>query len=99
MKELLVALQLARILAGETPGCPVEAKISAAHVYQVNDVWYGDANPQPADIWIAFNWSKTKNPTPGAQYFVSPADVKKMPFLKKMLREWHCKGTTVRAYS
>jgi len=99
LRELIIALELARILAGETPGCPVETKVAAAYVWKVNKVWYGDAEPQAIDIWVALNWEEQENPTPDAEFFVHPTDVKRMPFLNKMLQEWHCKDTTVRAYN
>lgn len=99
MKNLLLALELARILAGETPTCPIEAKISAAYVWETNKVWYGSGKPTAFDLYVALNYTNHDNPSPGAKFFVSPADVKNMPFLNDMLDEWICKDTTVRAYN
>lgn len=99
MRNLLLALELARILAGETPTCPIEAKISAAYVWEVNKVWYAEGEPTALDYYVALNYTKHPNPTPNAKFFVSPADVKNMPFLGDMLQEWVCIDTTVRAYN
>lgn len=99
MKNLLLILELARILAGETPTCPIEAKISAAYVWEVNKVWYANKEPTALDYYVAFNYTKYPNPTPGAKFFVNKTDVKNMPFLGDMLQEWICTGTTVRAYN
>ena len=54
--DALEALALARVIAGETPGCPFEAKLAAAHVAQRNDVWYGDAEPGSLDLAAALWW-------------------------------------------
>lgn len=99
MKNLLLVLELARILAGETPTCPIEAKVSAAYVWEENKVWYGNSEPTALDLYVAFNYTKYPNPTPGAKFFVSPTDVKNMPFLNDILEEWVCIDTTVRAYN
>ena len=63
IKTLTLALELARVIAGETPGCPVEAKLAVAHV-AANRVeqgivayplegWFGDADPEPIDLVVA----------------------------------------------
>jgi hypothetical protein len=52
---LVVLVSLAWIIAGETPGCPLPAKIAAAQVYAnrveagIEGGWFGWARPGPLD--------------------------------------------------
>jgi hypothetical protein len=91
INNIVLLLELASILAGETPACPIEAKISAADVWEVNSVWYGRGNAQFIDYQVAFGYKYHPNPTPGAKYFIHPNDAKKMrSFLKELIKEWVC---------
>ena len=56
------ALLLARIIAGEAVGCPFEAKVAVAHVYEnrieakgIEGGWFGDADPTLTDQ-LAAHW-------------------------------------------
>lgn len=110
MRELLIALQLARIIAGEAPGCTMEAKVAVAKVADNRvqqgvvkhwqDGWYGDWDPGSADIVVALLWRSMPDPTSGAIYLIGPHDKAKMPWLKRMKRSagWKCAGTSLEAY-
>lgn len=50
LTNLLLLLELARIIAGETPGCPLQAKIAVGHVHSRNEVWYGPRHTQRAGL-------------------------------------------------
>jgi len=75
---LLMALELAGVIAGEAPGCPVEARLAVAHVYSRNDVWFGQGIPTSFDVWLALNWQRFPDPTKGAQYLIGPGDFERM---------------------
>lgn len=51
MAEMIAALALAVILAGETPGCPFEAKVAAVQVMEnraaegIEGGWFGHGEP------------------------------------------------------
>lgn len=98
MRELLIALALARIIAGEAPGCDMTAKLAVAHVYQRNRVWFGDADPTAADLWAALNWRRFPDPTHGAQYLIHPDDRRKMPWLREQMAQWTCQHTELEAW-
>lgn len=98
MIDLVLALALARVLAGETPGCPVEAKIAAAHVHSRNAVWFGDAEPAKTDWAVALVWATLPDPSDGAQYFIGPGDAARMPWLQERTARWECGGTWVEAW-
>lgn len=97
-RALLAALALARILAGETPGCPVEAKVAAAHVHSRNVVWFGDGEPTATDLAVALVWRSWPDPTDGAGFFVGPGDARRMPWLRERTGRWVCDGTWVEAW-
>lgn len=104
MRGLLLALELARVLAGETPGCDVEAKIAAAHVFANRQAagivggWFGDGEPTAMDIAVALTWNEFPDPTNGALFFVGPGDGAKMPWLRERTGRWVCPGTWVEAW-
>lgn len=110
MRELLIALQLARLIAGEAPGCPVDAKMAVAWVAtnrvqqgvveEWREGWYGDAEPELVDLAIALLWSSLPDSTDGAIFLVGPGDAARMPWLASMTRakRWQCPGTYLEAY-
>ena len=98
LDRLLAALALARIMAGETPGCPTEAKIAMAHVYQRNPVWYGNAEPTATDVAVSLVWQTLPDPTNGARFFVGPGDAPRMPWLQERTARWECAATWVEAW-
>lgn len=102
---MLTALEIARILAGETSSCPVEAKIAAAHVAAnrieagIDEGWFGNADPDPVDVAVALYWQRFPDPTDGALYFIGPGDAAKMPWLTKRTGRWDCPGTWVESWT
>lgn len=110
MKELLIALQLARVIAGEAPGCPLEAKLAVAWVAanrvqqgvveEWREGWYGNRDPDPVDLAVALIWPTLPDPTGGATFLVGPGDKARMPWLAGMTRanHWTCSGTHLEAY-
>lgn len=99
IKAMVAALELARVIAGETPGCPVEAKLAVGHVHSRNMVWYGDADPKPVDLIVALTWQNWPDPTAGAQYLLGPHDAAKLAgHLGARSARWQCPGTFVEAY-
>ncbi len=106
MRTLLIALELARVIAGETPGCPVEAKLAVAHV-AANRVdqgivehplegWFGNADPEPSDLIVALRWSSMPDPTGGAIWMLGPGD--HLPWAKERTRRWECPATWVESW-
>lgn len=110
MRELLIALQLARVIAGETPGCSLEAKLAVAWVadnrvrqsvvQQWDEGWYGNADPEHVDVVIALIWPALPDPTDGALYLIGPGDKTRMPWLANLAQSnrWECAGTHLEAY-
>lgn len=82
--------QLSRIIAGETPGCPWEAKLAVGYVYSRNKVWFGSRNPTPDDALAALVWRYSFDYSFGGRYMISPADRTKMPWLRQRTNRWHC---------
>ena len=99
MTNLLAALALAAVIAGEAPGCPLEAKLAVAHVYQRNDVWYGSAEPTALDLFVALRWQDYADPTGGAAYLIHPTDRVRMPWLVERTAAWTCNGTALEAWN
>lgn len=96
---LLAVLELARIIAGETPDCPFEAKLAVAHVYQRNQVWFGDGEPTRLDIEAALTWQQYPDPTDGAVFLIGPGDAVKLAgLLGERTGRWECGGTWVESY-
>ena len=98
MSNLLAALALAAIIAGEAPGCSAEAKLAVANVHSRNAVWYGDAQPTALDLYVALNWQQYPDPTGGAAFLVHPDDVQRMPWLVERTAAWTCAGTALEAW-
>lgn len=98
MRELMAAMALAAVLAGETPGCPVEAKIAAAHVASRNEVWFARATPGAVDLAVALVWEALPDPTAGAGYFIGPGDAARMGWLEQRTGRWECAGTWVESW-
>lgn len=89
----------ARVIAGETPGCPLASKVAAAWVMNnrreagIEDGWTGDADPTDADLLAAAWWSVFPDPTGGALYYIGPGDREKMPWLRFRTGRWKCPNT------
>ena len=98
MSNLIAAWALAAIIAGEAPGCPIEAKYAVAHVAQRNNVWYGNAKPTAEDIFVALTWDQVPDPTNGALFLIGPGDAAKMSFLGERTGRWQCNGTWLESY-
>lgn len=103
-------LELARIIAGEAPGCPIDAKIAVAKVVynrrnqgvveQWSDGWFGNRDPQQIDFAVAVLHSAFPDPSRGAVYLIGPGDKEKMPWLHNShpTARWKCNGTVLEAY-
>jgi len=98
MTNLLAALALAAIIAGEAPGCSAEAKLAVANVHSRNAVWYGDAQPTALDLYVALNWQNYPDPTHGATYLIHPTDRERMPWLAERTAQWTCQHTALEAW-
>ena len=98
MSTLIASLALAAIIAGETPGCPFEAKLAVAHVAQRNPVWYASADPTASDILAALTFAQYPDPTDGALFLIGPGDAAKMTGLGKRTARFECNGTWLEAY-
>ena len=110
MINILIALQLARMIAGEAPGCSLEAKLAVAWVadnrvqqgivQEWREGWYGDRDPETIDVVVALLWRSIPDPTSGAINLIGPDDLAKMPWLDTMELTWHeqCVGTSLSAY-
>lgn len=102
---LLSVLVLAAILAGETPGCSLEAKIAGAQVARnrleagIEGGWFAQAEPEPIDV-RAVLLARTGWPdlVDGAIYFIGPGDAAKMPWLRERTGRWMCAGTWVESW-
>lgn len=95
---------LARVIAGETPGCGFDAKVAAAWVYEnrleagIDGGWFGDAEPTLDDWLAAIWWAAFDDPTGGALFFIGPGDGARMPWLVERTGRWVCPGTWVEAW-
>lgn len=99
MTNLLLALALARIIAGEAPGCDMTAKLAVAHVHSRNAVWFGDAEPTATDLYIALHWQEYDDPTGGAVYLIHPDDRARMPWLEQRTAVFTCLATRLEAWN
>ena len=101
---LLLMGSLARIIAGETPGCGLQAKFAVAHVYHnrldagIEGGWFGDADPDQADVAAAWLVRWTPDPTSGALYLIGPGDRARRPWLRERTGRWQCDGTWVESW-
>ena len=106
IKTVLLAMQLARVIAGETPDCPMDAKLAVAHVVANRveqriverplDGWFGNADPEPVDLMVALYWRSTPDPTAGAVWMLGPGD--HLPWPKEQTGRWECSGTWVETF-
>lgn len=106
MKMFLIALELARVIAGETPGCPVEAKLAVAHVAanrleqgvveNLLDGWFGDAEPTATDLAVALWWNSFPDPSDGAIWMIGPGD--NLPWKTERTGRWECPATSVETW-
>ena len=105
MTNLLLALELARVIAGEAPGCPIVAKLAVAHVHSRNAVWFASAQPTATDIYVALRWQDHADPTHGAMYLSHPTDrwredgSERMPWLEQRTALFICPGTSLEAWN
>ena len=99
MTKIIIALALARIIAGEAPGCDITAKLAVAHVHSRNQVWFGDAEPTALDLYVALYWQEYPDPTGGAAYLIHPDDRVRMPWLVERTAAWTCPGTALEAWN
>ena len=105
MTNIILAFTLARIIAGEAPGCPIEAKLAVAHVHSRNEVWFGNAEPTALDLYVALHWQDYDDPTGGAAYLIHPTDrwrddgSVRMPWLVERTAAWTCGGTELEAWN
>ena len=73
-------MELARIIAGETPTCGLAAKLAVANVYQnrldagIVGGWSGDADPTYLDMAVAELFRSIPDPTGGALYAIGHGD-------------------------
>lgn len=98
MTQVIVAMALAWIIAGEAPGCSFEAKLAVAHVAQRNPIWYGHSEPTAEDLYAALTWAQYPDPTDGAVYLLGPGDAAKMASLGERTARFECRGTWLEAY-
>lgn len=79
MRAFLLALELARVMAGEAPGCPV-GQVAVAQVWEnrtaagIEGGWYGDADPTAADLAVALTWQAWPDMVGGALYAIGRGD-------------------------
>lgn len=77
---LFWVMELARIIAGETPTCGLAAKLAVANVYQnrldagIAGGWSGDADPTALDTAVAALFRSLPDPTDGALYAIGYGD-------------------------
>lgn len=101
---LLAVMTLAAILAGETPGCSLEAKIAGAQVYEnrlaagISGGWFGQAEPQRIDVTAALVAPMWPDLVDGALFFIGPGDAARMPWLSERTGRWECTGTWVESW-
>ena len=105
MRAFLAAIELAYVLAGETPGCPVDAKVAVAQVYharidaQIVGGWFGWDDPTTTDLAVALTWQAWPDLVHGALYAVGPGDADRMPWLDKPTFYRACDGTTITTWT
>jgi hypothetical protein len=97
-------INLARVVAGETPGCSIEAKVALVQVAsnrraaKIEGGWFGDADPGPLDRLAVALARRAPDLVDGALYFIGPGDARRMPWLQKRTGRWVCPGTWVEAW-
>lgn len=104
MRGLVLGLALAAIVAGETPGCPFEAKAAAVQVASnraaagIEGGWFGEAEPGPLDVLAVRRAPSLPDLVGGALYFIGPGDAARMPWLVERTGRWVCPGTWVESW-
>jgi hypothetical protein len=95
---------LARVVAGETPGCSFEAKVAAVQV-AMNRVdagivggWFGDADPGPLDVMAVLWADRLPDVVDDALYFIGPGDAARLWWLQERTGRWVCPGTYVESW-
>lgn len=77
---LFWVMELARIIAGETPTCGLAAKLAVAHVYEnrleagIAGGWSGDADPTGLDTATTLLFRSLPDPTGDALYAIGYGD-------------------------
>lgn len=96
---LLITLSLlAHIIAGEAPGCPIEAKVAIAQVWEnrreakITGGWFGWKEPTQADWIAAMTYKSWPDMTEGALYAIDARDRERMPWLGQQVKSWQCEG-------
>ena len=90
---------LAAIIAGEAPGCSLEAKIAVGQVHAnrieagIDGGWFGYDDPTLADVQAAMVASAYPDTVAGALYMIGPGDRERMPWLTERTGRWDCPGT------
>lgn len=98
MRAFLLALELARVMAGEAPGCPV-GQVAVAQVWEnrtaagIEGGWYGDADPTATDLAVALTWQTWPDMVGGALWLIGPGDHGKMRWLKARTAHFDCPGS------
>lgn len=101
---VLAALALASVVAGETPGCAIEAKVAAVQVAQnrmdagIDGGWFGWAEPGSGDVLAVRTAHLWPDLVDGALYFIGPGDAERMPWLRERTGRWVCPGTWVESW-
>jgi len=94
----------ARVVAGETPGCPWDAKVAAVQVAAnrqaagLDGGWFGDAEPGVLDVLAVIWGGRLPDLVDGAVYLVGPGDAQRMPWLRVRTGRWDCAGTWVESW-
>lgn len=102
--SFLVTLLLAAIIAGEAPGCSLEAKIAVGQVHAnritagIDGGWFGNDDPEPIDVQAAVVASTYPDLVDGALYMIGPGDRDKMPWLTERTGRWDCSGTWLESW-
>lgn len=91
-------------LAGETPGCSLEAKVATAQVYAnrlqigIEGGWFAKGEPAPDDVTAAMLADSWPDLVDGALYMIGPGDRARMPWLEQRTGRWECPGTFVESW-
>lgn len=100
----IFVIALAAIMAGEAPGCSLEAKVAIGQVYTnrlaagIEGGWFGVAKPSPIDVQAAVLATTYPDLVDGALYMIGPGDRERMPWLIKRTGRWNCPGTYVESW-
>ena len=104
MRSLLLALELARVIAGEAPGCEPITAVAVAQVYHrrieanIQGGWFGWQTPDATDLAVALTWQTWPNVTGEALYMLGPGDTEKVTWVKTAMWSIECNDTTLTAW-